>query len=271
MDISTPTHLAEQATPPIINTKRTRNAGPPRGRPMLLRLISSDITSQQADSHPMEKNDVGRRTRGTLRRMSSFYPGCGDVSECDVSPGPASYSGSDGNLDNDGNTETEHGTDDDDQETVELAEKQPLKFHAAVMLERPSCEETESTSGSSTPGSVSTSAHLKGPEVPLKPIWPVDTNLILGSGSSSNKLNLSVQTMMVHIVVGEAIDNVWATLLFHNAFPDSATAATSLVEDCLLAVAKKYKQGPLSVMNSDLQNHRNQREWTGQCPETSLQ
>jgi hypothetical protein len=35
----------------------------------------------------------------------------------------------------DGNTETEPGTDDDDQETVELAEKQPSKFHTTVMLE----------------------------------------------------------------------------------------------------------------------------------------
>jgi hypothetical protein len=109
----------------------------------------------------------------------------------------------------------------------------------------------------------SKSAHLKGQEVPLKPIWPVDTNLILGSGSSSNKLNLSVQTMMVRIVVGEAIDNVQVTLLFHNAFPDSATAATSLIEDCLLAMAEKHKQGPLSVYDQLRGDHEYMKKLVG--------
>ncbi|KAH9952543.1 hypothetical protein BC827DRAFT_1159672 [Russula dissimulans] len=75
--------------------------------------------------------------------------------------------------------------------------------------------------------------------------WPAETDLFLILGS--NKVALSVQKLLIQVVVTEAIDNVRATLLFHNVFPDGARVATSIIEDCLLAAAEKHKLATLSI------------------------
>ncbi|KAH9952717.1 hypothetical protein BC827DRAFT_1274248 [Russula dissimulans] len=75
--------------------------------------------------------------------------------------------------------------------------------------------------------------------------WPTDTDLFFLPGS--NKLHLNSQKPLVHLVVGDVIENVRAMLLTQNAFPEGTKAASSLVEDCLLAVAEQHKPAALSI------------------------
>jgi hypothetical protein len=75
--------------------------------------------------------------------------------------------------------------------------------------------------------------------------WPVDTDLVLAAGSS--KLSLLSQHPVVHAVIQEAIENLWAALLFTNAFPDVCNAL-SLIKDCLLTVALHLKPGATEML-----------------------
>jgi hypothetical protein len=127
---------------------------------MPLRLVSSDTASQQLYLHSIENNGGSGHSGGgsTLHRSepdrlpimfgllwtadfeivfaaSSFYPGCGgDKPEHAVSyasPVSSVSSGSDNN-----GRDTETGSDHaNEQEMVELAQKQPSRFCATVALE----------------------------------------------------------------------------------------------------------------------------------------
>jgi hypothetical protein len=82
-------------------------------------------------------------------------------------------------------------------------------------------------------------------EMSAESIWPTDTDFFFLPGS--NKLHLSSQKPLVHLVVGDVIENVQATLLTQNAFPEGTKAASSLVENCLLAVAEQHNPAVLSI------------------------
>ena len=49
-------------------------------------------------------------------------------------------------------------------------------------------------------------------------VWPVDTDLIYVPGLK--KVMLTMQMPLIHMVVQDAFETLWASLLFKNAFPD---------------------------------------------------
>lgn len=49
-------------------------------------------------------------------------------------------------------------------------------------------------------------------------VWPVDTDLIYAPGS--NKIMLTLQMPLVRTVVQDAFENIRASILFEDAFPD---------------------------------------------------
>jgi hypothetical protein len=69
-------------------------------------------------------------------------------------------------------------------------------------------------------------------------MWPSETDLFYAPGS--NRLALNLQPPEVRTIVHEAIKNVYAFLLFDNAFPEGADKV-ALIWGQLLAAAEKYK------------------------------
>ena len=76
--------------------------------------------------------------------------------------------------------------------------------------------------------------------------WPVDTELVFAVGST--KLSLLSQHPIVRAVIQEAIDNLWAALMFTNTFPDVCSALT-LIKDCLFTAAVRLKPGAAEVLD----------------------
>jgi hypothetical protein len=76
--------------------------------------------------------------------------------------------------------------------------------------------------------------------------WPIDTDLIFAVGST--KLSLLNQCPIVCAVIQEAIENLWAALLFANTFPDVCSALT-LIKDCLFTAALHLKPGATEVLD----------------------
>jgi hypothetical protein len=64
----------------------------------------------------------------------------------------------------------------------------------------------------------------------------------------SSKLSLLNQRPIVRAVIQEAIENLRATLLITNAFPDVCTALT-LIQDCLFTAALRLKPGATEVLD----------------------
>ncbi|KAF8261448.1 hypothetical protein EI94DRAFT_1705512 [Lactarius quietus] len=172
----------------------------------------------------------------------------------------------------------------DDEYTVELALKQPNKFSESLAIERPSWSSSGASepgiSGSQTSGTsfndsdpsvVTSSGQISSaqPELytavgaaqpsvvatelpnefgmpdssPQAP-WPIETSLILTQGS--NKLKLTHQRPMVHVVIQEAIEHLWATMMFNNAFPEFCVALR-LIKDCLFTAANHLKPGSAGI------------------------
>ena len=77
--------------------------------------------------------------------------------------------------------------------------------------------------------------------------WPLETELIL---SSRKKVNLTLQSAAIRVLLQDAIDTVRLSLLFDNAFPDANTTL-KIIQDGLLSAAEKYKPGT-SVVHEQL-------------------
>ena len=73
--------------------------------------------------------------------------------------------------------------------------------------------------------------------------WPPETELIL---SSRKKVNLTLQSTAICVILQDAIDAVQLSLLFDNAFPDANTML-KINQDCLFSAAEKYKPGTLVI------------------------
>jgi hypothetical protein len=71
--------------------------------------------------------------------------------------------------------------------------------------------------------------------VPPKAKWPLETDIIFIAGT--NRVLLTLQHPLVRTVVHDGFENLRASLLFDNAFPD-ATLTASVVRDALIAGAK---------------------------------
>ncbi|KAI9429942.1 hypothetical protein BJY52DRAFT_1200336 [Lactarius psammicola] len=79
----------------------------------------------------------------------------------------------------------------------------------------------------------------ESPESPV-PVLRVDTDLIFADGST--KLMLTNQRPLIRVIVQDAIENLRASLLFQNAFPD-ANVAFTLTRDALGVAAENHKPG----------------------------
>ena len=77
--------------------------------------------------------------------------------------------------------------------------------------------------------------------------WPLETELIL---SSRKKVNLTLQSVAICVLLQDAIDTVRLLLLFDNAFPD-ANMTLKIIRDGLLSAAEKYKP-EMSVIHEQL-------------------
>jgi hypothetical protein len=75
-------------------------------------------------------------------------------------------------------------------------------------------------------------------------MWNCETNLSYITGS--NRLTLSVQKPMICVIVQDAIDDIWASLLFIHAFLEGPDKV-ALVQGTLLAVAEKHKLGSTHI------------------------
>ena len=91
---------------------------------------------------------------------------------------------------------------------------------------------TENLTDDATPESVSP-----------HPTWPAHTDLVLHRGRPL----LTNQHPIVRAVITSAIENLWAAMLFNNAFPD-VCSALSLIKDCLLTAANRLKPGSASIL-----------------------
>ncbi|KAF8257052.1 hypothetical protein EI94DRAFT_1843047 [Lactarius quietus] len=146
-------------------------------------------------------------------------------------------------VDDDGYVTDTYSIDDDDNE--ELSSKAPNKFSESLAIERPEW----AASGSSEPANsasqesyssvndtnlcatmghgLNSAVSTAGPSVVPTVTsvwdanlgWPVITELVYSSGT--NKLMLTSQCPIVHVVIQEALDNLWAALLFNTAFPNA--------------------------------------------------
>ena len=76
----------------------------------------------------------------------------------------------------------------------------------------------------------------------IPPSWPLETDLHIIPGT--NRIALTGQQPTVRMVIGEAIENVWVSLLFVDAFPDAARTHEFIRDGLLTAAAR---QGPAAA------------------------
>ena len=94
-------------------------------------------------------------------------------------------------------------------------------------------------------------ANVPNPPAPVLP--SDDTDLYFTPGT--NRLTLSNQKLLIRIVVQDGIENLWASLLFDNAFPNAADAVR-VVRRSLLDAADNYRPVSAAIyqrLNTDHQ------------------
>ena len=84
--------------------------------------------------------------------------------------------------------------------------------------------------------------NVSNPPAPTLP--SNDTDLIFVPGT--NRLILSAQQPLIWVVIQDAIENLWAFLLFDHAFP-VALQAIKFVRDSILLAAENYKPGTSAI------------------------
>ncbi|KAI9451374.1 hypothetical protein BJY52DRAFT_1191052 [Lactarius psammicola] len=271
--------------------KRPRTIGPAHSRPMPLKLADeSEIVDQQGYDGSVIK---GKSKQVPSQGTPSFYPRRSDTTTHIVSgrsETPTSYLQTDNpykpDVDDHDDTETEE---DDNEQIVELALKNPARFSEVMATERPIWKASggidmprpaeltsrQSFHGPVLSGSVSGCAPADATPVPMPmppptpgsemcmtelsaetpspngaptrrrttpdspiPILRADTDLVFTEGST--KLMLTNQRPIIRAVIQDAIENLRASILFTNAFPD-ATIAFALSSDALKVAAESHK------------------------------
>ncbi|KAN0109142.1 hypothetical protein V8E52_009573 [Russula decolorans] len=168
-NISAPTRRsAAKAALELPPTKRARNAGPPRGRPMPLELSSG----------------ISMVNRSEFRRITSFQP----RREHDDPIVPDSEDEHISNADSYVETEVDSSP---EQDT--LAQTRPSRLHQAVRTERPSWQGSASTSGMSHSPGPSGSLGLSGSTAPRAsgPLGSANASDSSGSAGTSGASGLS--------------------------------------------------------------------------------
>ncbi|KAH9015135.1 hypothetical protein EDB83DRAFT_2321365 [Lactarius deliciosus] len=204
--------------------------GPAHGRPMQLDLAhESEIMDQQRyDDGAMKGKQVQRQGA-----PSSSYPG--RVGTTHIPTHVLSYSNTKNfhnpDVDED-NSETED--DSEDEQIVELALKNPAKFAEVMATERPTLVSPSSVGGP-TP-----SPNQATPGSPVPNVSRVDTDLVFVGNTT--KIMLTSQRPLIRAIVQDAIENLRASILFVNAFPD-ATVAFTLTKDALITATENHGHG----------------------------
>ncbi|KAH9033901.1 hypothetical protein EDB85DRAFT_2144685 [Lactarius pseudohatsudake] len=78
------------------------------------------------------------------------------------------------------------------------------------------------------------------PESPVPAVSRVDTDLVFVDGTT--KIMLTSQRPLIRAIVQDAIENLRASMLFHNAFPD-VTIAFAFTRDALITATEKHGHG----------------------------
>jgi len=82
--------------------------------------------------------------------------------------------------------------------------------------------------------------------------WPVDTDLIFAPGTS--KVMLKAQCPLIWKIIQEAFENIHASLLFDNAFPD-AFSIPAITSDALVAAAWSQLLKGLTIHSRLMADH----------------
>lgn len=82
-------------------------------------------------------------------------------------------------------------------------------------------------------GVPSTPVKCESPEELPSSIWPSETDLVYTSGS--NKLRLTIQHTYVKAVIHDAVENIKASIMFDDAFPNANVCITFATEALTLA------------------------------------
>ncbi|KAH8986506.1 hypothetical protein EDB83DRAFT_2535738 [Lactarius deliciosus] len=238
--------------------KKARTIGPAHGRPMQLDLAhESEIMDQQRyDDGAMKGKQVQRQGA-----PSSSYPG--RVGTTHIPTHVPSYSNTK-NFHNPDVDEDDSETEDDseDEQIVELALKNPAKFAEVMATERPTLVSPGSVGGRAsadvtrpstptlplTPGPKADLAELSAtpspnqatPGSPVPNVSRVDTDLVFVGNTT--KIMLTSQRPLIRAIVQDAIENLRASILFVNAFPD-ATVAFTLTKDALITATENHGHG----------------------------
>ncbi|KAH9173191.1 hypothetical protein EDB89DRAFT_2068943 [Lactarius sanguifluus] len=77
-------------------------------------------------------------------------------------------------------------------------------------------------------------------ESPVPTVTRIDTDLVFVEGTT--KVMLTSQRALIRVIVQDAIENLHASILFHNAFPD-ATVAFAFTQDALIAATGNHGHG----------------------------
>jgi hypothetical protein len=67
--------------------------------------------------------------------------------------------------------------------------------------------------------------------------WPPETELVI-----SKKMKLCLQQPVIRVLLQDANERVWVSLLFDNAFPDTDTAL-KMIRESILAAAERFEPG----------------------------
>jgi hypothetical protein len=84
-----------------------------------------------------------------------------------------------------------------------------------------------------------------------------NADLVLPAGAT--KPLLTNQMSLVRSVVHDAIENMWALLMFNHAFPDSVLSSTFAKESLITAAEKQAKKHKPSAAVTDLQGPPSER------------
>ncbi|KAH8978804.1 hypothetical protein EDB86DRAFT_3090016 [Lactarius hatsudake] len=250
--------------------KKARTIGPAHGCPMQLDLAhESEIMDQQRyDDGAMKGKQVQRQGA-----PSSSYPG--RVGTTHIPTHVLSYSNTK-NFHNPDVDEDDSETKDDseDEQIVELALKNPAKFAEVMATKRPTLVSPSSVGGRAsadvtrpstptlplTPGPKADLAELSAtpspnqatPGSPVPNISHVDTDLVFVGNTTKIMLTFTItwiiletglsQHPLIRAIVQDAIENLRASILFVNTFPD-ATVAFTLTKDALITATENHGHG----------------------------
>ena len=75
--------------------------------------------------------------------------------------------------------------------------------------------------------------------------WPIETDLVFAGGS--NTLMLTIQRPLVRLVIRDAFENLRATILLEDAFPNAGVSLT-FIRESLIAGAKAHLPGSADIL-----------------------